>query len=76
MLQLIFCLFEMSGDEECEEGTEDRLNAIDRGGLWHVSDQTYSFFYAIKCGTLTSEQLTNSRLIDTIKNDEDVVLYW
>ena len=34
----------MSGDEECEEGSEDWLNAIVRGGLWHVSDQTYSFF--------------------------------
>ena len=27
-------------------GGEDWTNLTDRDGLWHISDQTYSFFYA------------------------------
>lgn len=36
---------ECAGDELDEDcGTELWTNMIDRGGLWHVDDQTYSIF--------------------------------
>ena len=28
------------GDEEGDGGTETRTNLVDRGGLWHINDQT------------------------------------
>lgn len=31
-------LMELAGDEACQEGTEEWLNKVDRGGLWHVND--------------------------------------
>lgn len=42
----ILCLMDMSGDKMEEKGTEDWTNLIDRGGLWHINDQTYSLFHA------------------------------
>ena len=46
---LILFIMDMSGDE-CDEdrGTEDWINSIDRGGLWHVSDLTYDLFYSME----------------------------
>jgi hypothetical protein len=45
----ILCLMEMQGEEWDEDrGTEDWINTIDRGGLWHVDDQVYSFFNVIE----------------------------
>ena len=42
---MILFIIDLSGDEESEEsGTEKWLNAIDRGGLWHVNDDTYAIF--------------------------------
>ena len=43
--EMMDCLFHMAGDEEDESaGTEEWLNSIDRGGLWHMNDMTYSLF--------------------------------
>ena len=38
-----FCVG-LYGDEGGDQGTEDWTNAIDRGGLWHVSDDTHMVF--------------------------------
>ena len=35
---------ELAGDEMNEMGTEAWTNMIDRGGLWHVNDETYELF--------------------------------
>ncbi len=36
---------ELAGDEMDEDtGTEDWINKIDRGGLWHVNDDVHSLF--------------------------------
>lgn len=45
---LIDCLRDMRGGEEGNDGTEDWLNASDRGGLVHVDDNTYLLFHEIE----------------------------
>lgn len=45
---ILLSLMELNGDEDGERGTEDWVNSLDRGGLWHVSDTTYSLFYAME----------------------------
>ena len=43
--EMVLLLMECAGDEmDSDGGTEMWLNMIDRGGLWHVNDQTYSLF--------------------------------
>ena len=45
MDEMVLLLMECAGDEmESDGGTEMWLNMIDRGGLGHVKDQTYSLF--------------------------------
>lgn len=46
---IIVFIMDLSGDEACEEwGTEAWVNLIDRGGLWHVNDNTtYALFKMI-----------------------------
>ena len=38
---ILFC-FELCGDEDCKCSKEEWINLIDRGGLWHVNDFTYT----------------------------------
>ena len=58
---------------------------VDRGGLWHISDQTYSIFLIMEEVirqhlTLSgiSAQSENSRksIMDTILNNEDLIFEW
>ena len=43
--EMVLLLMECAGDELSENvGTETWTNMIDRGGLWHINDQTYSIF--------------------------------
>ena len=43
--EMLLHLMECAGDEmDTDGGTEMWLNMIDRGGLWHVNDQTLSLF--------------------------------
>ena len=43
--EMVLLLMECAGDELSEKfGTETWTNRIDRGGLWHINDQTYSMF--------------------------------
>ena len=44
---LLFCV-ELCGDEEDDRGTEEWTNRIDRGGLWHISDDVYVIFYILE----------------------------
>lgn len=53
---------DLSGDEWDEtQETEEWTNAIDRGGLWHISDSTYSIFY------LMEEEIRKHLMADTAK---------
>ena len=38
----------MTGDGLNDERTEEWTNLMDRGGLWHVDDETYDLFLAIE----------------------------
>ena len=38
---ILFC-FELSGNEDGKRGTEEWTNLIDRGGLWHINECTYT----------------------------------
>ena len=41
--EMVLLLMECAGDElSANFGMETWTNTIDRGGLWHINDQTYS----------------------------------
>ena len=80
---MIVCLIDMSGYEMNEGGTEDWINSIDRGGLWHINDQTYSLFYAIEevrkyFQPECASKLQNSKkeITETILQSVDVQFHW
>ena len=57
---------DLSGDEWDEaQATEEWTNAIDRGGLWHVSDATYTIFY------LMEEEIRKHLIAKCAKNYND-----
>lgn len=59
---MILFISDLSGDEWDEtQETEEWTNAIDRGGLWHISDSTYSIFY------LMEEEIRKHLMADTAK---------
>lgn len=46
---VLFIASELSGDEWDESvGTEEWLNSVDHGGLWHVNDTIFTLFYTIE----------------------------
>ena len=83
---MILCVMELSGDEMDEDrGTEEWTNLIDRGGLWHVNDQTYSVFYAMEevirqhlTTAAVSKQKEGARkqLTSSILQNEEVLFQW
>ena len=84
---LVLSLMEITmGDEEDEDiGTESWTNRIDRGGLWHMNDSLYCFFYLLE-ETIRKhlllenlgKQAPGSRqaLKETILHHEDVQFQW
>lgn len=47
--EVAHAIMQLAGDEVYEEGTEDWVNRVDRGGLWHVNDDVYDLFEEFKC---------------------------
>ena len=45
---MILCLMELIGYEVQETTTEEWMDAIDRGGLWHINDDAYQCFYLVE----------------------------
>ena len=45
---MILCLMELIGYEVQETTTEEWMDAIDRGGLWHKNDDAYQYFYLVE----------------------------
>ena len=80
---MILCLIELSGDELFEErGTELWTNTVDRGGLLHISDQTYGVFvimeeiirrYLSLAGVATPTENARQVLVDVIRKNEDII---
>ena len=76
----------LCGDEADEDrGTETWMNEIDRGGLWHISDDTYSVFlileYQIRCHLQVTalkklDETTKITIIDATLANEDLLFQW
>lgn len=82
MIQL--CV-EMAGDEDDGRGSEEWCNAIDRGGLWHISDDTYAVFYVIediirhhlRVSNLKQMNDTNRKtILEAIVKNEELLFQW
>ena len=86
--ELILCLMSLTKGGEFAEanGTDEEwLNAIDRGGLWHVRENTYSLFCALETQVQTQlksisrVRVTSSRksaMIKEVVQSDDVQFYW
>jgi len=84
--EMIYLLMELAGDELAEEtGTELWTNMVDRGGLWHVNDQTYDLFATVEeeirhFFTLrqhVADEMTAKEVItETILRSNDVQFTW
>ena len=83
---MILCLIELSGDELFEErGTELWTKTVDRGGLWHISDQTYGVFVIMEeiirrhlslAGVATPTENARQVLVDVTRKNEDLLFEW
>ncbi len=80
---MIYALMELSGDEMNDQDTEAWTDLIDRGGLWHISDDTYMLFLIIEecirehvtIATASTVQ-GGKTLTDTLLKNEDVLFQW
>ena len=84
--KLIICLMTLVKGVQYPEGTgtnEQWTDSLDRGGLWHVRENTYHFFCALEEETqiqlwqlAQSAFATRKRMIEAIISSEDVQFYW
>ena len=81
---MVHCIMHLAGDEvDCEE-TESWVNAIDRGGLWHVSDSTHSLFVILEQQTrrffsTKSHHVREQQkdlIVSALMSDNDVLFQW
>lgn len=83
IMDLLNC--EDDNDDKEEACSETWLNTVDRGGLWHVSDETFMVFQSMeevvrqhfrkwKVRSLSSGG--KQALVSKISTDEDVRFYW
>jgi hypothetical protein len=83
---MMFLIMELSGDETCDAvGTESWTNSIDRGGLWHVNDNTYTTFYLIEeeirhhfrvHHIKSLDHSTKENVMKAIMENGDILFYW
>ncbi len=84
---MILFISDFSGGHEVDEtkGTEEWTNAIDRGGVWHVNDDTYTMFYFMEEESRqhftieSAKQLdknSKEKLVGAILINEDLHLRW
>ena len=83
---MILCLSEMTGDDsDVNLGSEDWTNTLDRGGLWLVNDQTFTFFAIMeeliqskwtKANVEEQGEGAKQSLINTILQNEDILFQW
>lgn len=91
--ELILCVMELLGDENDDDDDEDHsttqdqewVNLVDRGGLWHISENTFMVFRALEEGVWkhfskpTARGLSVGRkdeITDALHDDEDAQFFW
>ena len=84
--ELIVCLMTLVKGVQYPENTgtnEEWLDSVDRGGLWHVQENTFYFFCALEEAVqLQLKQLAQSahaaqkRMIEAITASDNVQFYW
>ena len=76
---------ELSGDEDSDRGTEEWTNTIDRGGLWHVNDNTYIVFCVLEVEIRKHLNITAAKDLDNgtketilkaVLKNEDLLFQW
>lgn len=77
---------DLCGDEEdVDQGTETWTNEIDRGGLWHISDDTYAVFIILEDvirhhlrvkAIKKLDERTKKTVMDAILSNEDLLFQW
>ncbi len=82
---LLFFMSELNGNEEnTDNATEEWTNEVDRGGLTHINDTTYAFFYQVEIELrnfynikqVIREQSLKSDIIQKISENDNVLYYW
>lgn len=80
---MIFALMELSGDEMNDQETEAWTDLIDRGGLWHISDETYMIFLIMEecirkhmTLSIASKVKGGKELTNILLKNEDVLFQW
>ena len=84
MEELILCLVEMEQNEGTEHESEEWTNAIDRGGLKHVSDMTYMLFVSMELElrqhlhdvSASEDSGMKEKAMEKMLHNEDVLFYW
>ena len=83
--EIVLLLMECAGDElEETGGTKTWMNMVDRGGLWHINDQTYSIFVFIEeelrrfftCDPCRQRDGIKDVAMETILQSNDLCFEW
>ena len=83
--KILFCLMDLCDEDDAPAYPSDWINAIDRGGLVCVSENTCLLFHSIErvvrrvYNRETMETMTDGvkqRLSDAVLADDDVRFYW
>jgi hypothetical protein len=84
--KMVLFMIHLSGDEDMEErGTETWTDSIDRGGLWHVNDITYTVFYHMEEEIRSHLQVklldhmddkTRENIAEAMLANEDILFQW
>ena len=72
------CIMGLTDNEDRGDESELCLNAIDRGGMWHVNDSMYILFAIAKdvrrfCTTRKIVQLQESEIITYVLKHRDII---
>ena len=80
--KLIKCLEEMVENERSTHHSADWIKSVDRGGLVHVDDMTYTVFVEIELVTRrylnskSARDVNMSSIVELIMVDKDVLFSW
>ena len=80
--KILFCLMDLCDEDDATAYPSDWINAIDRGGLVCVSENTCLLFHSIERVVYyreTMETMTDGmkqRLSEAVLADDDVRFYW